>query len=239
MPSCWNSQDVSLAPLQPGPGLGVIDVEPAAGLPAGPDDAQSGAETRRCQRPGVAVGQHALAVGRHQGAAVLADAAVDSLVLFLDATGLCLQPRQDAAGIRFRLGDAQHPAHGPAQVDGGGTGSGDVGSGLPQRADEVVTLAGLQFGGGQHHGVGRGDADGRRAPHAHIGDGGGGNAIVSNADGGMLVGQEGLVNQFQPAAGPVDWTNFGHKQAAVSFVVRFRGRCNAATDRRSGYSGSS
>ena len=196
--------------LQPGAGFGVIDGEPAAGFPAGADDAQSGAVSGCGQRAGVAVGEDAPAVGGQQGAPVFADAAVDSLVLLLNPAGFGFQAGVDAAGVGFGLGHAEHPAHGPAQVDGGRAGGGDVGAGLPQSADEVVALPGLQLGGGQYHRVGGGNADGRGAADAHLGNGGGGGAVVGNADDAALVGQQRLVEQLQAAAGPVDGANFGH-----------------------------
>ena len=196
--------------LQPGAGFGVIDGEPAAGFPAGADDAQGGAVGGGGQGAGVAVGEDALSVGGHQGAAVLADAAVDGGVLLLNPAGFGFQTGVDAVGVGFGFGDAEHPAHGPVEVDGGRAGGGEVGAGLAQGGDEVVAFPGLQLGGGQGHSVGGGNADGRRAADAHFGNGGGGLAIVRDADGGVFVGQPRLVEQFQAAAGPVDRSNFSH-----------------------------
>ena len=210
MPNCWNSQDVSRAPLQPGTGLRVEHPEASAGLPAGPNNSQGSTESRRGQRSGVAVGQHALAVGRHQRPAILADPTVDAFVLFLDPAGFCFQARPYAARVRFGVGYPEHPADGPAQVDGGGPRRGDVGAGLTQRGDEVVALPRLQLRGGQHHGVGGGYADGGRAAHSHLGDGGSRSPIVGDVDRYPLVGQQSLVEQLDTASGPVDRSNFRH-----------------------------
>ena len=79
---------------------------------------------------------------------MLANASVDVFVLFLDQPRFGFQTRQDTAGVGFGVGNPEHPADGPAQVDGGGPGGGDVGAGWRSAADEVVSLAGLQLSGG-------------------------------------------------------------------------------------------
>ena len=99
------------------------------------------------------------------------------------------------------------------------------GAGLPERADEVVTLPGLQFGGGEHHGVAGGYPDGRRPAHAHLGDGGGGGPVIGDPNRYVLVGQERLIQEFQPAARPVDGANFVHKlvrSASVALCATLR-----------------
>ena len=170
------------------------------------------------------MGQHTLAVGRHQGAAVLANPAVDVFVLFLDATRLGFQARPYAARIRFGIGHPEHPADGPAQVDGSGTGGGDVGAGLAQCVDKMVAFAGLQFRGGEDDGIGGGHADGGRAAHSHLGNGGGGGTIVGDGDRYVLVGQQRLVEQLETASRPVDRSNFSH---GTSYPVCCRIRCTA------------
>ena len=160
--------------LQKGTGFGVEHLKPPAGFPRGPDDAQGRAIGRGRQGPGVAMGQHGPAL-RQQGFAQVAHPPVDVLVLLLNQAGLGFQPGFDFGQVPVGgglFGDPEHPPHRPGQVDGGRAGGVDDGGGLTQAGQKGGVAFRRQFPGGHYHGIGGGNADGRRAAHLHIPDGG-------------------------------------------------------------------
>ena len=147
------------------------------------DDAQGRAVTGRGQGPGIAVGEHGVAVV-DAGRPVAADLAADLHVLAAHGLG----PPQ-----------GPHALHAPAQVHGRGPGRLQTHQGLVIGRAPVGTgrQAAAQFLKGQHAAETGRDADGRSAAHHHHLQGPDG--LVQGADGQVVLapGQGALVQQIQ------------------------------------------
>jgi hypothetical protein len=146
----------------------------------------------------------------HQPGAVPADGAAGGQVLGGDGVGLAQQ------GGLAAVGDAQHAVHGPAQVDRGG----------PRRAQvRDLRVEGGRLARRQRHAIGRRAADGRRAAHHHVADGGRALARRPHRHPLDRVGQLALVEQHQRAVLELQ----GLDAHGALLPQDRRGRCPALT----------
>ena len=163
-----------------------------------PDDPQGRPVAPGGQRPGVAVGEDAGPLG-HQLRPRLAHGLVHQDVLQVDGPGLLLQPGQVGPGGQPEL---FHPVQGPEQVYRRGPAGGQDRLG-PGHGGREITFTGVLLSG-QHHGVGRRDADGGRSPDHHGLNGLCHLTVVCVPQPIFDGGQAGLVQEIEGAVFPAD-----------------------------------
>jgi len=174
------------------------------------DHAERGAVAGGGQRAGVAVGEHARAVGQ-QRRTVLAHGAVGPDVLREDLMGL-RQQRVGLGGRRVggeRLPLQPHALEGPEQVDGRG----------PARRQHLETAVHgpREFGARgvpvpqrlQCHAIGGGAADRRRAANHHVADAGRHRLGAVAGQVVQLRRQHPLVDHLQPPVAPAQGLDRG------------------------------
>ena len=113
---------------------------------------------------------------------------------------------QAAGGSSQRRPDEPHLVNGPAQVDGGGPRGQQAARGLLERGPEGGLVGGARGGrrGRERQPAGRGDADGRRAAHRHVGDARGDLLPRAAAHVALLVRQRELVDEHDLAGQDLD-----------------------------------
>ena len=155
--------------LQERPGFVGVDVQRFPRLGRGEEDRQRGAVVAGGQSAGVAVGEHAVAVGQEFGP-VTPYRPTHLSVFFVDRSRLGKQLGGDFGrrSLAFQLpGDSFHPFQGPDQVDRRGPAAGQVVGGLIEPGEEGLLVgvgSGLQphaqtIGGGNPDGRGPTDAE--------------------------------------------------------------------------------
>ena len=191
--------------LQEGAGLGIEYAVALAVFPTGADDADGGTESRSGESACVTVGQDCAALGQ-QVFAKGSDAAIDLFVLVLNPLGLGKETGLYGGDVRFLAGDPEHSANGPLQVNGGGASGGDFCCGLFEAGEEGLQVIAGGLTGGQDHGVSRSNPDGGSAADAHGANGFDRVLIAADLNTDLLLGEPGLVEEFQlvtrPAYGP-------------------------------------
>ena len=199
--------------MQKGAGLVGKHADVDASLCRQQEGALPGAVPGGSQRPGVAVGQNAVAV-LQKAQAVFGDGGAFGDVVLVDVHRLAVQCLQQFRPVVLQvgLGGVQHLPYRPAEVHRRGPGRPQQLAVDPQFPVKGLVVLGVNVPGQRVHAVARADADGRRAPDAEHFDGLDHLLHGAQLDLFFLVGQQRLVDDVQPLRSLViaDVLNVGH-----------------------------
>ncbi len=215
-------------PLEEGPGFVHPHGKALAGLPGGPHDPQGGAVGPGGQGPGVAVGQHPVAVV-DQDLPRLGHVAVNGFIFPQHGLGFGHQPvfqgRHRFAGVG--LGQALHPFQGPEEVHRGGPGLGDFLTYFLKASLELPGVGGIQVQSPQRRPHGGGHPDGRGPPDGQGADGFDDLVIILDFQIELFGGQTPLIQKLDLIHIPTNAAIGDHLDSGFQFSVFSKDKYNS------------